>query len=87
MPRFLQGTTDHDGDGHMGGSRKESTMTEKGNAKQADTAKADATRNDRVLFEQGRTAATGGISEEDAPYDKSDPAHRVWLKGYKSVER
>lgn len=87
MPRFLQGTTDHDGVGAWGGSRKEGDMTEKSNAKPADTAKADKSREDATIFQQGRTAALGSISEEDAPYDKSNPAHSVWLKGFKSVER
>lgn len=41
--------------------------------------------DDARVFAQGRTAALGSISEEDAPYDKSDPNHAAWLKGHKSV--
>jgi len=67
-------------------------MTEKSNAKPV-AAKADETKvakvpafDDTAVFQQGRTAALGSISQEDAPYDKSNPAHRVWLKGWKSVQ-
>lgn len=52
------------------------------NPKGAPTDAEDAT-----VFQQGRTAAFGGISQEDAPYDQSDAKHKVWLKGHKSVER
>lgn len=42
---------------------------------------------DATTFMQGRTAALGSISRDDAPYDKSDAKHKVWLKGFDSVER
>lgn len=42
---------------------------------------------DATVFHQGRTAALGGISKEDAPYDKSDAKLKVWLRGFESVER
>lgn len=102
MPRFLKGTTDHDGDGHMGGSRRED-MTEKTNAKPAVADKSSgefvdgasvpnpkgtpSDAEDATVFLQGRTAALGSISKEDAPYDKSDAKLKVWLKGFESVER
>jgi hypothetical protein len=42
MPRFLKGTTDHDSDGKMGGSLKETKMVAKKTAaKKAPTIKAD----------------------------------------------
>lgn len=119
MPRFLQGTTDHDGDGRMGGSMKENEMTNT-EKKVADHATSDAKvthatteaskpttagsktyvdgvdaphakgeprdAEDVVVFQQGRTARLGGISKEDAPYDKSNSAHKVWLKGWNSVQ-
>lgn len=42
--------------------------------------------NDPRVFEQGRQAALGSISKEDAPYDPSDHNHKVWLKGWNSVQ-
>lgn len=41
---------------------------------------------DRITFEQGRTARAGSISKDDAPYDPSDERHKVWLKGWESLD-
>lgn len=49
--------------------------------------KEDHAADDRRVFEQGRTAAAGSISREDAPYDPSDRHHAVWLKGWDSVSK
>jgi ribosome modulation factor len=59
-------------------------MTDKNHAKAANPPKDP---EDRIVFEQGRTAAAGSISKEDAPYDQSDARHKVWIKGWESVER
>lgn len=33
-------------------------------------------------FEQGRVAAQGSISKEDAPHDPSTDEYKAWLKGW-----
>ncbi len=42
--------------------------------------------DDRAVWEQGRQARMGSISKEDAPYDPSDENHKLWLKGWESVD-
>jgi hypothetical protein len=55
-------------------------------AKPAEPSPAPAqTDDDAAVFQQGRTAALGSISQQDAPYDPSDAKHAVWLKGHQSV--
>lgn len=64
------------------------TIPKKPAPKHYDTpvTKADTREDDARVFEQGRQAKFGSISKEDAPYDPSDHNHKVWLKGWNSVQ-
>lgn len=89
MSRFLKGTTDHDGDGRMGGSLKETTMTTKKAAtknpmrKPKDTAPSENAQAHPFAYENGRQAAVSGISREQAPYADGDEL-KAWQEGYDS---
>jgi hypothetical protein len=55
-------------------------------AKPAEPSPAPAVQDENAaVFQQGRTAALGSISQQDAPYDPSDAKHAVWLKGHTSI--
>lgn len=91
MARFRKGTTDHDGDGRMGGSMKENDMPTKSKAAKAapkpkkTAAKEPAAHKARdasmqKLFERGRHANKSGIRREDSPYTGAE--RDAWQDGW-----
>lgn len=70
---------------HAKPDKSSGTFVDGANTPNAKGAPKDA--EDATVFQQGRTARLGSISKEDAPYDESDAKHKVWLKGWESVER
>lgn len=89
VTRFSKGTTDHDGDGHMGGSRKEMDMskpTAKRASKPAAEAEAPKVKLDPQSGQEGaaesvkpaqaqrKAAVKAQFDEADA---KADPAQQA----------
>jgi hypothetical protein len=65
MPRFSKGTTDHDGDGHMGGSRKgDATMAKKPARKRM--TRAEDTPEAQPTKVKAQQAAADQFAEADA---------------------
>lgn len=98
MPRFLKGTTDHDGDGKMGGSLKETKMAQapkktpakKPAAKKAApagkpaTTKAEAERDAAELdaYQRGQHSRRVSIGRDQSPFGKGDKLRPHWEAGW-----
>lgn len=76
MARFSKGTTDHDGDGRMGGSRKENVMSKKKTKVEEPVREPEH----QVAYLRGRKARVGGIRREDTPY--LDGEADAWRDGW-----
>jgi hypothetical protein len=77
MPRFKKGTTDHDGDGKMGGSMKETDMasTKKPASKAKDTEDTGAEDSPLVAMEAKAREAAGddplkAVKEQKAEFNR-----------------
>ena len=89
--RFRKGTTDHDGDGRMGGSRKGKTMTTKKKTapkaapKPAAKPVSKAATEHPAEFEAGRRAARSAVPKDQAPVFWSKGTEKAWHEGHDSV--
>ena len=66
MTRFSKGTTDHDGDGHMGGSRKGDNAMAKKPTKVRRMTRADETAEAKATKAEKQEAAKDQFAEADA---------------------
>jgi hypothetical protein len=71
--RFLKGTTDHDGDGRMGGSLKETDMTR------------DAT--EQAAYDQGAHARAVSIPRDSDPHGKASKLQKHWRAGWDDADK
>lgn len=89
--RFLKGTTDHDGDGRMGGSKKGKTMTKPKAKAKAPARKAEpkpaiskAATEHPAEYEAGRRAARSAVPKDQAPVFYTKDAEKAWNEGHDS---
>lgn len=92
--RFRKGTTDHDGDGKMGGSMKETKVAPKkkvpakpkakpaANPSTPTKAVAQCDADELAAYEQGRFARQNAIGRRDSPHAHGARLRKHWEAGW-----